>query len=154
MLRWIDVLYYARYANPEPTRRLDKTEEEWKNLLSPAQYHVMREKGTERAFRNAYCRSSEPGVYVCRGCGSPLFNAEEKNQKLSGWPSFRQPVSRGSMKYHFDDSHGMKRIEVACNVCDGHLGHVFPEGSEPAALRYCINSESMERKKEEEVFGW
>ena len=149
MLRWIDVLYYARYANPEPYRRMEKTEEEWKALLSPAQYHVMREKGTERAFRNTYCRSFEPGIYLCRGCRSPLFSSEEKSHKLSGWPSFRQPLTKGAMKYTFDDSHGMKRIVVSCNVCDGHLGHVFPDGPEPATLRYCINSESIERVEKE-----
>ena len=149
MLRWIDVLYYSRYANPEPYRRLERTEEEWKALLSPAQYHIMREKGTERAFRNIYCRSFEPGVYNCRGCGSPLFSSKEKNHQLSGWPSFRQPVAKGAMKYAYDDSHGMKRIAVSCNVCDSHLGHVFPDGPEPATLRYCINSESMLRLEKE-----
>ncbi|WP_017733908.1 peptide-methionine (R)-S-oxide reductase MsrB [Nafulsella turpanensis] len=151
LLHWIDVLYYARYANPDPYRRLERTEEEWKELLSPAQYHVMREKGTERAFKNAYCRSFESGIYVCRGCGSSLFSSEEKSHKLAGWPSFRQPVAKGAMKYAFDNSHGMSRIEVACNVCDSHLGHVFPDGPEPARLRYCINSESMERLEESKL---
>ena len=145
MLAWIDVLYYARYSNPEPNKRLDRTEEEWKACLSPAQYHCMREKGTERAFRNAYCRSFESGVYVCVGCRSPLFDSDEKSHKLSGWPSFRQPIAKGAMKYAFDTSHNMRRVEVMCSVCDSHLGHVFPEGPEPAGLRYCINSESIDR---------
>lgn len=139
------MLYYARYSNPEPYRRVDKTEEEWRQQLTPAQYRVMRQKETERAFRNRYCRSFEPGVYVCVGCGSPLFDAKEKSRKLSGWPGFRQPLAKGAMKYIFDYSHHMKRIEVLCNVCDSHLGHVFPDGPEPSGLRYCINSESLNR---------
>lgn len=145
MLKWIDVLYYARYGNPEPKRRVDKTAEEWARQLSPAQYQVLRLKGTERAFRNAYCRSFEPGIYVCSGCGNPLFDSETKSRKMSGWPGFSQPLAKGAMKYAFDNSHHMQRIEVLCNVCDSHLGHVFPDGPEPSGLRYCINSESLNR---------
>ena len=145
ILHWIDVLYYARYSNPEPSRRVERTEEEWAKILTPAQYHVMREKGTEKAFRNAYCRSFEPGLYICVGCESPLFHSSEKNQKLSGWPSFRQPLAKGAMKYAYDHSHHMKRVEVMCNVCDSHLGHVSADGPEPSGLRYCINSESIHR---------
>ena len=148
MLRWIDVLYYARYSNPEPYRRMDKTEEEWRQRLTPAQYHVMREKGTEKAYKNAYCRSYESGVYVCAGCGSPLFNSDEKYRAVSGWPSFTQPIAKGAIKYAFDDSYSMNRIdmhriEAMCNVCDAHLGHVFKDGPPPHGLRYCINSESI-----------
>lgn len=152
MLRWIDVLYYAKYSNPEPYRRVEKSEEAWRQELTPPQYHVMRQKGTERAYRNAYCRSFEPGLYVCRGCGSPLFNSKDKSHKMSGWPAFRQPVAKGAVKYAFDDSHGIKRIEVMCNVCDGHLGHVFQDGPDSSELKYCINSESLfriEEKKEQ-----
>ncbi len=144
-LRWIDVLYYARYSNPDPYRRVDKTEEEWKEQLTPAQFHILREKGTERAFRNTYCRSFEPGVYVCAACRNPLFDSDAKSHKLSGWPAFNQPVARGAMKYAYDNSHNMVRIEVLCNVCDAHLGHVFPAGPQRAGLRYCINSESLNR---------
>ncbi len=153
MLTWIDVLYYAKYANPEPYRRIEKSEEEWKALLTPAQFSVMRQKGTEKAFRNAYCRSFEPGIYVCQGCGSSLFDAKEKSHKMSGWPGFRQPIAKGAMKYAFDESHNMQRIEVLCNGCDGHLGHVFPDGPEPSGLRYCINSESLNRIEEQELIS-
>lgn len=153
-LRWIDVLYYARYGNPEPYTRVEKSEEEWRQLLSAAQYHVMRKKGTERAFRNAYCRSYEPGLYTCRGCGSALFDASSKNRTLAGWPSFSQPIRRGAVKYAFDNSHHMSRIEAMCNACDSHLGHVFPHGPEPAGLRYCINSESLHQLREKEALGY
>ena len=140
MLRWIDVLKYAKYSNPEPDHRLELTETEWQQQLTPAQYQVMRLKGTESPYRNAYCRSYEPGMYVCVGCGTPLFRSDEKYHAISGWPSFTQPITRGALKYLFYDSHRLQRIEVQCNVCDCHLGHVFPDGPEPAGLRYCINS--------------
>ncbi|MCC9165389.1 peptide-methionine (R)-S-oxide reductase MsrB [Pontibacter harenae] len=149
MLRWIDVIKYAKYSNPEPYRRVEKTEEEWQGQLTPAQYQVAREKGTEKAYRNAYCRSYEPGVYVCIGCGEPLFDSTEKYHAISGWPSFTQPITKGAIKYAFDDSHNMHRMEAMCNVCDCHLGHVFPDGPEPTGLRYCINSESLNRINKE-----
>ncbi|WP_324677589.1 peptide-methionine (R)-S-oxide reductase MsrB [Hymenobacter sp. GOD-10R] len=145
MLRWIDVLKFAKYSNPEPPRRVEKTEAEWQAQLTSAQYRVLREKGTESPYRNAYCRSYEPGVYACVGCGSLLFNATEKYHAISGWPSFTQPMAKNAIKYAFDDSYHMQRIEALCNVCDGHLGHVFPDGPEPSGLRYCMNSESMVR---------
>ncbi|OON66514.1 peptide-methionine (R)-S-oxide reductase MsrB [Hymenobacter sp. CRA2] len=145
MLRWIDVLKFAKYSNPEPPHRVEKTDAEWRALLTPAQYHVMREQGTEPPYRNAYCRVYEPGQYRCRGCGSVLFDAGTKYHAISGWPSFTQPAARNIVKYAFDDSHHMQRIEVRCNVCDSHLGHVFPDGPEPAGLRYCINSECLLR---------
>ncbi len=143
MLRWIDVLKFAKYSNPEPTRRIEKSEGEWQEQLSPAQYKIMRLKGTEPPYRNAYCRTYEPGGYACVGCGSLLFNASEKYHAISGWPSFTQPATKNAIKYTFDESHGMNRVEVQCNVCDAHLGHVFPDGPEPGGLRYCINSESI-----------
>ncbi len=145
MLRWKDVLYYAKYGDPEPYRRVEKTEAEWRAQLTPAQFYVLREKGTEPPYRNAYCRSYDPGLYVCAGCLSPLFNATEKYHAISGWPSFTQPIAKGAMRYSFDDSHHMQRVEVTCNVCDGHLGHVFKDGPPPAGLRYCINSISLIR---------
>jgi peptide-methionine (R)-S-oxide reductase len=145
MFRWIDVIKFAKYSNPEPYRREEKTEEGWRQQLTPAQYQVMREKGTEPPYRNAYCRSYAPGVYTCGGCGSQLFDSTTKYHAISGWPSFTQPITKGAIKYAFDDSHNMKRIEVQCNVCESHLGHVFPDGPEPTGLRYCINSESLSR---------
>jgi peptide-methionine (R)-S-oxide reductase len=143
MLRWIDVLKYAKYSNPEPYRRVEKTEAEWRQRLTPAQFNILRNKGTELPYRNKYCRSYEPGIYACMGCGSLLFNSSAKYHAISGWPSFTQPMYKGAIKYLFDDSHRMQRIEVQCNVCDGHLGHVFPDGPEPSGLRYCINSVSI-----------
>ena len=143
MLRWKDVIYYAKYSNPEPYRRVKRTEAEWTQQLGLAQYHVMRQKATEPPYRNAYCRLYEPGVYACASCESLLFNATEKYHAISGWPSFTQPIAKGAIKYAFDDSHHMQRMEVLCNVCDGHLGHVFPDGPAPGGLRYCINSASL-----------
>lgn len=145
MLRWKDIIYYAKYSNPEPDRRVEKTEAAWQAYLTPAQYNIARQKGTELPYRNAYCRSYEPGVYACIGCGSLLFNATAKYHAISGWPSFTQPIAKGAIRYAFDNSHNMQRIEASCNVCDCHLGHVFPDGPEPFGLRYCINSESMNR---------
>ena len=143
MLRWKDIIYYAKYSNPEPPRRVDKTETEWQAQLSPAQYAVLRERGTESPYRNAYCRSYEPGEYACAGCGSVLFDAGTKYHAMSGWPSFTQPVAKNIIRYAFDDSHHMQRIEAVCNVCGGHLGHIFPDGPAPSGLRYCLNSASL-----------
>ncbi|AKQ45134.1 PilB [Rufibacter radiotolerans] len=143
MLRWIDVIKYAKYSNPEPPFTVEKTKAEWRQLLSPAQYHVLREKGTEPPYRNLYCRSYAPGTYVCAGCGEALFASQEKYHAISGWPSFTQPLSKSGLRFLFDDSHHLQRIEVQCNVCGGHLGHVFPDGPAPHGLRFCINSESL-----------
>ncbi|MEJ8803865.1 peptide-methionine (R)-S-oxide reductase MsrB [Pontibacter sp. H249] len=140
MMRWFDVLRYAKYGNPEPPYKEEKTEAEWQLLLTPAQYQVARQKGTELPYRNAYCRFYDPGNYSCVCCGSLLFTSSEKYHAISGWPSFTQPVTKSAVKYAFDDSHNMQRIEVLCNICDAHLGHVFNDGPEPAGLRYCINS--------------
>ncbi|KAA5547506.1 peptide-methionine (R)-S-oxide reductase MsrB [Adhaeribacter rhizoryzae] len=145
MLRWIDVLIFAKYSNPEPYHRVEKTEAVWQAQLTPAQFNILRQKGTEPPYRNAYCRTYEPGVYACVGCGSLLFNATAKYHAISGWPSFSQPITKAAIKYLSDDTHHLHRIEVQCNVCDGHLGHVFPDGPAPSGLRYCINSESVIR---------
>ena len=145
MLRWIDVLKFTKYSNPEPPCRAEKSAAEWQALLTPAQFQVLRQKDTEAPYRNVYCRTYEPGVYACRGCGSPLFNSSAKYHALSGWPSFTQPITKSAIKYAFDESFNMQRVEALCNVCDGHLGHVFPDGPEPSGLRYCMNSESLVR---------
>ena len=149
MLRWPDVIKYAKYSNPEPLYRVEKTEAAWQQQLTPAQFRVLRQKNTESPYRNLYCRSYEPGVYACVGCGSLLFSSSTKYHAISGWPSFTQALTKGAVKYLFDNSHHLQRIEVQCNVCDGHLGHVFPDGPEPSGLRYCINSESLIRIAEE-----
>ncbi|GAA3918400.1 peptide-methionine (R)-S-oxide reductase MsrB [Hymenobacter algoricola] len=145
MLRWIDVLTFARYSNPEPARRVELSEAEWARQLPPARFRVLRQKGTEPPYRNAYCRCYEPGLYACAGCGSRLFGSATKYHAISGWPSFTQPRTPSAIKYAFDDSLGMQRMEASCNVCDAHLGHVFPDGPAPSGLRYCINSASLVR---------
>lgn len=150
LLTWRDVIYYAKYANPEPYHQVKKTNDEWRQLLTPAQYLITREKGTEKPYRNAYCHSYEPGLYVCVCCGSPLFNATEKYHAISGWPAFTQPIAKGAVKYAFDDSYHMHRLEALCNACDAHLGHVFHDGPEPGGLRYCINSESLQRVEDKD----
>ena len=150
MLRWTDVLKFAKYSNPEPAYRVEKSEAEWAAQLTPAQFRVLRQQATEPPYRNAYCRSYEPGVYVCVGCGSQLFDSTAKYHAISGWPSFTQPFTKNALRYAFDDGFGMQRVEVRCNVCDGHLGHVFPDGPEPGGLRYCINSESLHRIEQAE----
>ncbi|WP_311181709.1 peptide-methionine (R)-S-oxide reductase MsrB [Hymenobacter volaticus] len=129
---------------------MEKSEAEWQQTLTPAQFGVLRQKGTESPYRNAYCRTYEPGTYACRGCGSLLFTSSAKYHAISGWPSFTQPLTKNAIKYAYDESFGMQRIEALCNVCDGHLGHVFPDGPEPSGLRYCMNSESLVMLADEE----
>ncbi len=143
LLRWRDVLTFARYGNPEPPRRLELPEAEWAARLGPEQFRVLREARTEPAYRNEYCRSYEPGRYACAGCGQVLFDSAAKYHAISGWPSFTQPAARNALRFQFDDSHHMHRVEVLCNVCQGHLGHVSADGPEPAGLRFCINSASL-----------
>lgn len=145
MLRWIDVIKFARYGNPEPPQKVVKSEEEWQDLLTPEQFRIARKKGTERSYSGTYCRSYEPGLYSCVCCGTILFDSNEKYNSLSGWPSFTQPISKDAVKHEIDNSHGMKRVEVLCNICDAHLGHVFPDGPEPSGLRYCVNSVSLKK---------
>jgi len=145
MLRWLDVLTYAKYGNPEPAHHRERPEQEWAQRLTSAQFQVLRQHHTEPPYRNAYCRTYEPGLYVCAGCSSPLFDSSTKYHAISGWPSFTQPVAKSAIRYYFDDSHHMQRMEARCNACGGHLGHVFPNGPAPHGLRYCINSESLQR---------
>lgn len=120
-----------------------RTEEEWKSVLPPERYRILREKGTERPFTGEYDDHWENGVYVCYACELPLFDSQTKFHSGSGWPSFWQPISSESVEEHADNSLGMSRIEVTCARCGGHLGHVFDDGPEPTGLRYCINSASL-----------
>lgn len=143
MLTWTDVLKFARNGNPTPPKRVEKTEGEWKQLLPSDIFEITRLKGTERAFTGEYCEAHEPGKYACRCCGSLLFDSTLKFESGTGWPSFTQPIHENAIAYHQDTSYGMVRVEVLCNVCDGHLGHVFPDGPKPGGLRYCINSASI-----------
>ncbi|MES2494012.1 MAG: peptide-methionine (R)-S-oxide reductase MsrB [Pseudomonadota bacterium] len=128
------------------TDKLDLTDEQWRERLTPEQYHVLREAGTERAFTGKYDQNKAPGMYRCAGCGAPLFEAETKYNSGSGWPSYTRPVSDEAVHEHRDTAHGMVRTEVRCAACEGHLGHVFPDGPGPDGLRYCINSASLDFK--------
>lgn len=124
-------------------QKINKTEAEWKAQLSPEEYYVARQKGTERAFTGRYWDHREYGVYRCVGCGTALFASDTKFDAGCGWPSYFEPINPENVKEETDYSHGMVRTEVMCNVCDSHLGHVFPDGPPPTGLRYCINSLSL-----------
>ncbi len=125
------------------TDTINLTDAEWRERLTPEQYHVLRESGTERAFTGKYEGNKQQGMYRCAGCGEPLFDSAEKFNSGSGWPSYTAPVDGASVTEIRDSTHGMTRTEVRCTKCEGHLGHVFPDGPGPEGLRYCINSASL-----------
>ena len=125
-----------------------KVEKDWQKELTPEQYHVLREKGTERAFTGAYVNTKEPGTYLCAGCGTELFSSETKYDSGSGWPSFWAPIAESHVATEEDRSFGTRRVEVHCAKCGGHLGHIFDDGPNPTGMRYCINSASLKLEKE------
>ncbi|MXP26194.1 peptide-methionine (R)-S-oxide reductase MsrB [Altererythrobacter indicus] len=130
--------------------KLNLSNEEWRERLDPQQYQVLREGGTERAFTGKYESNKAAGEYVCAGCGTVLFESDDKYDSGSGWPSFVRPAEESAVIEHRDMSHGMIRTEARCAKCAGHLGHVFPDGPAPTGLRYCINSAALDFKPEEE----
>ena len=132
------------------SEKIEKSENEWKKILDSEKYHILREHGTERAFTGKYVDHHDPGEYVCAGCALPLFDSDTKYDSRSGWPSFFKPKNSGHIEEIPDDSLGMRRIELRCARCGGHLGHVFPDGPRPTGLRYCINSASLDFKHSNE----
>jgi peptide-methionine (R)-S-oxide reductase len=149
-MNWKDVLRHAQQGSPEPPRRVEKTESEWKAQLTPEEYYIARQKGTERAFTGEYCEAHTPGRYACKCCGTLLFDSQQKFESGTGWPSFTEPVADNVVKYEMDRSFGMVRVEVMCNVCDAHLGHVFDDGPRNQP-RFCINSASITLQEKAEA---
>ena len=145
MLKWNDIVNFANHGNPTPVQKVVKTDQQWRELLNEEQYYVTRKKGTERPNSSSSCTLLEPGKYVCVCCDNLLFDADEKFDSGTGWPSFTQPAMVDAIGYVMDNSHGMERVEVVCNVCDAHLGHIFPDGPLPSGLRYCVNALAMKK---------
>ena len=147
MLTWKNVINFTVVGNPTPDKRVEKSEVEWKEILSPEEFRVTRKKGTEAPDTGALCSIYDAGKYICACCKTPLFDSTIKFNSGTGWPSFTQPITENAVKYIKDISFGMIRVETLCNTCDAHLGHIFPDGPEPSGLRYCINSVAMKIKK-------
>lgn len=145
VLKWAGVIELAQRGNAAPPRRVEKSDAEWRAQLSDEAYYVARRKGTERPFSSELCALFTAGRYHCVCCDTPLFDSTTKFDSRTGWPSFTAPLTPGVVAYHLDTSHGMQRVETLCNVCDAHLGHVFPDGPPPSGLRFCINAVSLRK---------
>jgi peptide-methionine (R)-S-oxide reductase len=148
-MTWKDVIHYATKGNPTPDSVITKTDAEWRAQLTEEQYQITRLKGTDRAFTGALCSTYETGKYNCTCCDTPLFDSSIKFNSNSGWPSFTDPIKENAIKYFKDTTHGMIRVEILCNTCDAHLGHIFPDGPEPSGLRFCVNSTSIQLEANE-----
>jgi len=141
----------GRLVGPIETAKLTLSDDEWRRRLTPEQFRILRSSGTERPFCGTLLDNKKQGVYSCAGCGLPLFSSDSKFNSGTGWPSFFQPIARENVSERADHNHGMVRVEINCARCDGHLGHVFPDGPPPTHLRYCLNSESLRFTPSEEV---
>jgi len=149
-MTWKDIIHTSVSGNPTPDKRVEKTESEWRAILSPEAFKVTRKKGTEAPHSGALCSSHDAGKYACVCCNTLLFDSSIKFESGTGWPSFTDPIEENAVKYIKDVSFGMVRVEALCNTCDAHLGHVFPDGPKPSGLRYCINSVSLNLIKEDD----
>lgn len=146
MLTWESIQRLVSEGNLSPDKRLVKTGAQWKKLLSDEVFDVTRKAGTERPFSSPMCTHFEAGIYACACCDTLLFDSTEKFDSGTGWPSFTQPIKENAVAYYLDDSLVRSRVEITCNTCDAHLGHVFPDGPAPSKLRYCVNALSLQRK--------
>jgi peptide methionine sulfoxide reductase msrA/msrB len=145
MLTWKNILTFADKDNPTPDRTVTKTDQEWRAQLTDEQYRVTRQHVTETAFSSDMCSLFEPGIYACVCCATLLFDADDKFESRTGWPSFTQPIKENAIAYHEDNTYDMRRIATLCNTCEAHLGHVFPDGPEPWGLRYCMNAVALQK---------
>ncbi len=145
MLTWQDIENRVFHGNPPAKQRVEKTDNQWRSLLPSEVYQVTRQAGTERPFSSPMCTHFEPGLYACACCDTLLFDATQKFDSGTGWPSFTQPTEPNAVAYFNDGSLSRVRVEITCSTCDAHLGHVFPDGPAPSKLRYCVNALSLKR---------